>query len=86
MNEKPVAVVTGASSGIGEAIAHRLTTHGFRVFGASRGTPSEADGEIEYRKIDVGARGRCQAHLQSRGLTVGRSWAQTDLRRSCPVM
>jgi len=33
---KPVAVVTGASSGIGAAIAQALVAAGYRVFGASR--------------------------------------------------
>ncbi|MDC0672716.1 SDR family NAD(P)-dependent oxidoreductase [Nannocystis radixulma] len=45
MNDKPldnpVALVTGASSGLGRATATLLAAHGYRVFGASR-TPSRA--------------------------------------------
>jgi len=35
-NEKPVAIVTGASSGIGLGIAQALLGHGYRVLGTSR--------------------------------------------------
>jgi NAD(P)-dependent dehydrogenase (short-subunit alcohol dehydrogenase family) len=38
---KPVALVTGASSGIGEAIANKLVAAGYNVYGTSRrGTPA----------------------------------------------
>ena len=50
MPEQRVALVTGASSGIGAAIATRLSSVGLRVFGASR-RPS-GDG-IEHVPIDV---------------------------------
>jgi NAD(P)-dependent dehydrogenase (short-subunit alcohol dehydrogenase family) len=36
VNSKPVALVTGATSGIGEATAHRLHDRGYTVFAAGR--------------------------------------------------
>lgn len=48
-----VAVVTGASSGIGEAIARQLAAAGFRVFGASRTAPADHGSEFEHVTIDV---------------------------------
>ena len=48
MAERRVAVVTGASSGIGEAIAGRLTEAGYRVFGASRRKPGGSEHGSEH--------------------------------------
>jgi NAD(P)-dependent dehydrogenase (short-subunit alcohol dehydrogenase family) len=53
MPENRVAVVTGASSGIGQAVARDLAAAGFRVFGASRSAPAKPDGEIEQVTMDV---------------------------------
>ena len=53
MPETRVAVVSGASSGNGQAIAQRLAADGFRVFGASRRVPTEAQGGVEHVAVDV---------------------------------
>lgn len=45
-------LVTGASSGIGAAVAQRLTARGERVFGTSRSAREDADG-IEWLALDV---------------------------------
>jgi NAD(P)-dependent dehydrogenase (short-subunit alcohol dehydrogenase family) len=53
MSGKRVAVVTGASSGIGAAISGRLAAAGYRVFGTSRTAPASAPDGIEHVPIDV---------------------------------
>lgn len=39
MSQKRVALVTGASSGIGEASANKLLAAGYKVYGTSRRGP-----------------------------------------------
>jgi NAD(P)-dependent dehydrogenase (short-subunit alcohol dehydrogenase family) len=51
--EKRVAVVTGSSSGIGDAVARRLAAAGFRVFGACRRAPADPVTGIEHVAVDV---------------------------------
>lgn len=50
----PVAVVTGASRGIGRAIANRLGKDGFTVVGCGRsGRPADLGGSICWQTADV---------------------------------
>ena len=50
---RPVAVVTGASGGIGEATARALHAAGYRVFGTSRRPPATRSPGIDYLVCDV---------------------------------
>ncbi len=55
MSREKVALVTGASSGIGRAITTLLSGRGFRVFGTMR-RPSEANGrfeDVQLIRLDV---------------------------------
>jgi NAD(P)-dependent dehydrogenase (short-subunit alcohol dehydrogenase family) len=53
MPENRVAVVTGASSGIGEAVARDLVAAGFEVYGASRRAPESTVNGVEHVSMDV---------------------------------
>src|SRR6185503_20703906 len=50
---RPVAIVTGVSGGIGEATARALHSAGYRVFGTSRRAPATKSPGIEYLVCDV---------------------------------
>lgn len=51
MAEKKIALVTGASSGIGELTAERLCDDGWRVFGSSRNPQHETRFEPVVRDL-----------------------------------
>lgn len=49
----PIAIVTGASSGIGEATAVRLAKAGYKVYGTSRRSPQVDQRPFEMLTLDV---------------------------------
>lgn len=53
MESRKVAVITGASRGIGRGLVEHFLSDGFRVVGCSRGEAPAIDGDYEHTSIDV---------------------------------
>lgn len=51
--ETPIALVTGASSGIGAATAEKLSKAGYKVYGTSRRSPQPGERPYEMLTLDV---------------------------------
>jgi NAD(P)-dependent dehydrogenase (short-subunit alcohol dehydrogenase family) len=64
MKSNRVALVTGASSGIGQATAELLAASGFTVFGTSR-APTQVDSTYRWLPLDVRSDASVEAAVQS---------------------
>jgi short-subunit dehydrogenase len=62
--DRRVAIVTGASAGIGEATALALVRAGYRVFGTYRKTPQLKSAGVEYLVCDVTSDGSVEAAVR----------------------
>ena len=72
MGQQPVALVTGASSGIGQATAKLLATNGFIVFGTSRTPDGQSTRPYTMLSLDVRLDASVNAAVQAVHSQVGR--------------
>ncbi len=86
--EDPVAIVTGASRGIGAGIARRLASDGWRVFGVARTSGEAVALRCDLTEVGapervlagaLAAHGRVDALVNNAGLLLeGACWEQSD--------
>jgi NAD(P)-dependent dehydrogenase (short-subunit alcohol dehydrogenase family) len=65
MTVSRVALVTGASSGFGQATAALLAKHGFQVFGTGRTPKPDSAGTYDMLPLDVGSETSVQTCVQT---------------------
>jgi NAD(P)-dependent dehydrogenase (short-subunit alcohol dehydrogenase family) len=65
MTSSRVALVTGASSGFGQATTALLAKQGFQVFGTSRAPKPDSAGTYDMLPLDVGSETSVQACVQT---------------------
>ena len=83
-DEEPrLAVVTGASSGIGAAVAERLLRDGWRVVGISRGAPGLAAENFAHRCADLSDPAELRAAME--GLRPAALVHAAGLLRNAPL-
>jgi NAD(P)-dependent dehydrogenase (short-subunit alcohol dehydrogenase family) len=70
--DKAVALVTGASSGIGQATAERLATAGYQVYGTSRRGAQAGQRSFEMLPLDVTSDDSVQAAVKEVIRSAGR--------------
>jgi short-subunit dehydrogenase len=72
MEDKKVVLVTGASSGLGRAIAALLFQKGYKVYGTSRKPPKESYNSYEILQLDVNSDESVNACIASLMTKAGR--------------
>jgi NAD(P)-dependent dehydrogenase (short-subunit alcohol dehydrogenase family) len=77
-----VAIVTGASGGIGEATARALAGAGYRVFGTHRKSPQSKATGVEYLVCDVTSAGSVEAAVKEVLAKTGRTCRHRSVGRA----
>jgi len=65
MDSRKVALITGASRGIGRGLVERFLSDGFRVVGCSRSDAPAVDGDYEHACVDVSDETAVQAWIRN---------------------